>query len=37
MCRGQCYDGAGVMSGIKNYVAKCISDKEPWAVFIHMP
>ena len=35
MCRGQCYDGASVMSGIKNGVAKCISDKEPRAVFTH--
>jgi len=35
MCCGQCYDGAGVMSGIKNGVTKCISDKEPCAVFTH--
>ena len=37
MCHGQCYDGTGVMSGIKNGVEKCISDKKPWAVFTHMP
>jgi len=35
MCRRQCYDGASVMSVIKNGVAKCISDKEPRAVFTH--
>jgi len=35
MCCGQCYDGASVMSGIKNGVAKRISDKEPCAVFTH--
>ena len=35
MCRGQCYDGASIMSGIKNGVAKCITDKEPRAVFTH--
>lgn len=34
-CRGQCYDGASVMSGLKSGVAKCISDKEPRAVFTH--
>lgn len=35
LCRGQCYDGASVMRGIKTGVAKCISDKEPRAVFTH--
>ena len=35
MCRGQCYDGASVMSGIKNGIAKCISDRESRAVFTH--
>ena len=31
-CRGQCYDGASVMSGLKSGVA---SDNEPRAVFTH--
>ena len=35
LCRGQCYDGAIVMSGIRNGVAKHISDIEPRAVFTH--
>jgi len=35
ICRGQCYDGASVMSGIKTGVAKQISDQEPRAVFTH--
>ena len=34
-CRGQCYDGASVMSGIRNGVAKLISDEEPSAVYTH--
>ena len=32
---GQCYDVASVMSSIQNGVAKCTSDKEPWAVFTY--
>ena len=28
-------NGASAMSGIKNGVANCISDTEPWAVFTH--
>ena len=35
MCHGQCYDGASVMSGVKNGIAKRISDKEPRVVFTH--
>lgn len=35
MCCGQCSDGASVMSGIMNGVAKCITDKEPRAIFTH--
>ncbi len=34
-CRGQCYDGASVMSGAKKGVAKDISDVEPRAVYTH--
>ena len=34
-CRGQCYDGASVMTGSKNGVAKIISNDEPRAVFTH--
>ena len=34
-CRGQCYDEASVMSGIRNGVAKHISDIDPRAVFTH--
>ena len=33
--RGQCYDGASVMSGIKSGVAKQIADIEPKAIFTH--
>ena len=33
--RGQCYDGASNMSGIRNGVAKRIQDEEPRAVFTH--
>lgn len=35
LCRGQCYDGASIMSGIKNGVAKLICDDEPRAVYTH--
>ena len=31
--RGQCYDGASVMSGIRSGVAKQIADIEPKAIF----
>lgn len=34
-CRGQCYDGASVMSGAKKGVAKVIANKESRAIFIH--
>ena len=33
--RGQCYDGASTMSGIKNGVAKLFMDKEPSAIYTH--
>ena len=33
--RGQCYDGASAMSGIKNGVAKQIMDLEPRALYTH--
>ena len=35
LCQGQCYDGASVMSGTKNGVAKLICDDEPRAVYTH--
>ena len=35
LCRGQCYDGANVMSGAKSGVATMISLEEPRAVFTH--
>ena len=34
-CRGQCFDGASVMTGARNGVAKVISDKESRAIFSH--
>ena len=34
-CRGQCYDGAGVMSGRRSGVAKTLQDEEKRAVFTH--
>ena len=34
-CRGQCFDGASVMTGIKNGVATLIANEEKRAVFIH--
>ena len=33
--RGQCYDGASTMSGIKNGVAKLLTDIEPSAIYTH--
>ena len=33
--RGQCYDGAATMAGLKSGVAKQIQDIEPRAVFTH--
>ena len=33
--RGQCYDGASNMRGIRNGVAKLIQDEEPRGVFTH--
>ena len=35
MCRGQCYDGASNMSGVKNSVAAQITSTEKRAVYIH--
>lgn len=35
LCRGQCYDGASVMSGARSGVATVISSEEPRAVFTH--
>ena len=35
LCRGQCYDGASIMSGTKNGVAKLICNDEPRAVYTH--
>ena len=34
-CRGLCYNGASVMRGVKNGVAKQICDEEARAVFMH--
>ena len=34
-CRGQCYDGASTMRGVKHGVAKLISDEYPKAVYTH--
>ena len=34
-CRGQCYDGASVMSGTRGGLAKLVADKEPRAIFTH--
>ena len=34
-CRGQCYDGASNMSGIRNGVAKILTNEEPRAVYTH--
>ena len=34
-CQGQCYDGASNMTGIRNGVAKQLTDKEPQAIFTH--
>ena len=34
-CRGQCYDGASAMSGVKKVVAKSITDVEPRAIYTH--
>ena len=34
-CRGQCFDSASVMTGIKNGVATQIANEEKHAVFIH--
>ena len=33
--RGQCYDGASNMRGIRNGVAKLIQDEEPRGIFTH--
>ena len=35
LCRGQCYEGASVMSGARSGVATVISLEEPRAVFTH--
>lgn len=34
-CRGQCYDGASAMTGVKNGVSKVIASKESQAIFSH--
>jgi len=34
-CRGQWYDGASAMNGIRNGVAKLLSDDQPCAVYTH--
>ena len=34
-CRGQCYDGASNMTGVRNGVAKQLTDEEPRAIFTH--
>ena len=34
-CRGQCFDGASVMTGIQNGVATQIANEEKRAIFIH--
>ena len=34
-CRGQCYDGANNMTGVRNGVAKQLTDEEPRAIFTH--
>ena len=34
-CRGQCYDGASSMSGVRNGVAKILTDEEPHAIYTH--
>ena len=34
-CRGQCYDGASNMTGVKKGVASQIISKEPRAIFTH--
>ena len=34
-CRGQCYDGASSMSGVRNGVAKILTDEEPRAIYTH--
>ena len=35
MCRGQCYDGASVMTGVKGGVSTLITKEEKRAVFTH--
>lgn len=34
-CRGQCYDGASVMQGVKTGVATQIQNKQPKAIYTH--
>ena len=34
-CREQCYDGASNMTGLRNGVAKQLTDEEPRAIFTH--
>ena len=34
-CRRQCYDGASYMTGLRNGVAKQLTDEEPRAIFTH--
>ena len=34
-CRGQCYDGASNMTGVRTGVAKQLTDEEPRAILTH--
>ena len=34
-CRGQCYDGAAVMRGVRSGVATQIAQDEPRALYVH--
>ena len=34
-CRGQCYDGASNMTGVRNGISAQISAEESLAVFVH--
>ena len=34
-CRAQCYDGGNNMTGVRNGVAKQLTDEEPRAIFTH--
>ena len=34
-CRGQCYDGSSNMTGVRNGVAKHLTDEQPQEIFTH--